>query len=230
MSLNYINTLNEFLTINEQINYAKTCKYSELGENHNYFCLTKKTKNIQLKFVEILEILKKSDKKYWINFGLQKDEPLILDFAYNNGCNIDCNTYVYAAKQGSIKCLKYLFNKKWIDDDRITLYAAIENQLECLKYSYKKIQRFNRISAQYAASKGNYECLKYIIENGGIMNDDCCYYASTNGHYECLVYCHQKGGLLNSGIYKDVYYYTKDMKQNDWKKCLDYLISVGITT
>ena len=92
------------------------------------------------------------------------------------------DTAMFAAKNGHINSLKWLYENKcpWSDGQEfICVYAAQNGRLECLKYAHKHECKLTRSVMLNAANHGQFETMKYLHENGCPWHKNTCDFAAT---------------------------------------------------
>jgi ankyrin repeat protein len=108
---------------------------------------------------------------------------------------ICCDNIVYAASEGHLDCIKYLYSKGFSLRTWAIAYAAENGHLDCLKYLIANGCPFDTVSRIHAAKHGHLDCLKYLIANGHlnyIMKSfyfyDIVHYIVRYGHKDVLKY------------------------------------------
>lgn len=102
------------------------------------------------------------------HFATFNNHPECLEYAHQNGLDLDINICIISIINGHVECLKY----------------AHQNGGEMFVYACELAARFGRL-----------ECMKYILDNGGSV-DNSCYWAAKYGHLNCLIFAHKNNGTL----------------------------------
>ena len=75
-----------------------------------------------------------------------------------------------------------------------TMEIAVENgSIDCLKYLYENGCPVNNDICDYAAQAGHVECLIYLHKVGIKPTSKTCFYAVYNCHIKCIEYLIQNG-------------------------------------
>lgn len=114
--------------------------------------------------------------------------------------------YITAVKNNHVHCLEKqhdeLITIPW---DHTTMEIAAENgSIDCLKYLYENGCSINTDICDYAAEEGHLECLQYLHIIDMPLTVETCYYAAYNGHKECLEYMMKNGCVWSDLIFEAV--------------------------
>ena len=157
---------------------------------------------------------------------------LIYIHKYGNSYYWDIDTFMLAAENGNLECLKYLNENDGGWDHTTCHSAARYGHLDCLKYAHENNCPWNEDldnsdysdewesdlyegTCSSAAENGHLDCLKYAHENGCDWYHYTCSFAAGNGHLECLKYAHRNGCEWNS-------YTCESAARNGHLECLKY--------
>jgi hypothetical protein len=105
--------------------------------------------------------------------------------------------YITAVINNHVRCLEkihsLLIKIPW---DSITMEIAAENgSIDCLKYLYENGCPVNRDICNYAAEEGHLDCLRYLHLIDMPLTIKTCLCAAHNGHKNCIEYLLQNGCL-----------------------------------
>ena len=113
----------------------------------------------------------------------------------------ECKCANDAAKNGHLRCLKYLHEKGCSWDAKTCKLAAAYGHIECLKYLHKNGCPWDEWACERAAAFGHLEILKYLHENKcPWYEDETCLTATESGSLDCLKYLHKNGCSLDKYI------------------------------
>lgn len=84
----------------------------------------------------------------------------------------DCITMEIAAKNGSLDCLKYLYENGCPVNIDICNYAAEGGHLNCLRYLHRIGMPLTEKTCLSAARKSHKNCLEYLMQNGCVVRLD----------------------------------------------------------
>jgi hypothetical protein len=84
----------------------------------------------------------------------------------------NATTMEIAAKNGSVDCLKYLYDNGCPVENNICDYAAEGGHVECIKYLNDVDIRITSKTCFYAAYNGHIECVEYLLQNGAVARLD----------------------------------------------------------
>jgi hypothetical protein len=81
--------------------------------------------------------------------------------------SFDASTAGTGAEYGHLECLIYCFENKCINLNSCHTFiiAASNGKLDCLKYTHENGSLWNTTTYSCAAYHGNLNCLKYLYEN-----------------------------------------------------------------
>ena len=116
-----------------------------------------------------------------------------LRYLHENGAPWDSMTCSSAASRGHLECLEYAHKHGCPWDSDTCYVAALGGHLECLKYAHEQGCHWNLLTPAFAANNGHLECLKYAHEHGCPWDLETCSNAAAGGHIECLEYAHKHG-------------------------------------
>lgn len=105
------------------------------------------------------------------------------------------NDYTTAVKYNHVKCLErihdVLIRIPW---NSITMEIAAENgSIDCLKYLYENGCPINTDICDYAADGGHLKCLEYLHKMHMPINSKTYSCAALNSHKDCLEYLIKNG-------------------------------------
>jgi hypothetical protein len=145
--------------------------------------------------------------------------------------------YTTAAKNNHVRCLEKkcddLVKVPW---NAKTIEIAAENgSIDCLKYLYENDCPVNNDICDYTAEGGYIDCLRYLHVNGIPLTTETCYYAAYNGYKECLEYMMQNGCVWSDLIFQaviksqdlDIFVYALESGYVFSSRILDLLIKEG---
>ena len=125
--------------------------------------------------------------------NIPKDDLRVIhdhyDFQWHEHIDEPCQ---YAAKNGNLEMMKYMYDlcKRW--DNKTIIAAAEQGHLHCLKYAIENGCRYDNgamaiHAANYACKNGHLECLKYLIKKDGVVCvNECKKYAKENNQTHIL--------------------------------------------
>ena len=97
--------------------------------------------------------------------------------------------------RGNLEILKYCFDNGCpYDEEKACRYAAIEGNLDCLRFLFDKVKPSRKAeeeAAQQAAAFGHINILKYLVEERKISDEVkllCVANAAGYGRLDCLQY------------------------------------------
>jgi hypothetical protein len=126
-----------------------------------------------------------------------------LDVNLNNVTHLSfwstSNAGLFAAKNGHLKCLQFLFTKTPIKFDSHSVELAAENgHIECLQFLHQSVKCFiSSAAVAQAIWNGHLHCVRYAIENGAQWHTSSLWIAASNGSLRCLKYAHENGAPRN---------------------------------
>jgi hypothetical protein len=136
---------------------------------------------------------------YALACAAMRSNSAALLYALEKGCTGCLPSATYAARCGSLVCMKYVHEHGGSWDAGTCAMAARESgeatgqAFACLRYAHEHGCPWDEETCAYAACSGNLECLQYAHEHGCPWDETTCRYASQNSNTACLQYAHEHG-------------------------------------
>ena len=138
-------------------------------------------------------------------------------------------TLYAAARIGNLEMLKYCFSNGCpCDEENSFIEAAIEGHLDCLRFLFDKVKPSRDTeeeAAQQAARKGHIDILKYFVEERKISDDlkfHCVANAARNGQLDCLKYLVEEAKAPRND-----WFYIAGARYFKHPECENYLLEKG---
>jgi ankyrin repeat protein len=108
-------------------------------------------------------------------------------------CAWDKETSAVAAEQGNLEMVKYCVANQCPIDVFSCRNAARNGHLKCLKYLHEDVKAlWDWETANWAALNGHLHILEYLVEREYDQYDEyACAWAAEYGHLQCLKYLHE---------------------------------------
>jgi hypothetical protein len=146
--------------------------------------------------LKLLKWAREKKKCEWdegtINVAAENDNLEMLKYCVANECPFNQYACGYAAKSGSLECLKYLLEEvqaPW-EPSRTVGNAVKYGHLHILEYLFeRKYTKYTKGTCKIAAEYGHLDCLKFLHETAKAPWDELAFlFARMNNHAECVQY------------------------------------------
>ena len=144
-------------------------------------------------------------------------------------CEWDEETINVAAIKGNLEMLKYCFSNGCpCDGKKSYIRAALEGHLDCVRFLFDKVKPSRdteKEAAGQAAACGLVEILKYFVDTRKISDEvkrDCVVAAAKFGRLDCLKYLVEEAKVpLND------WQYIASARYYEQRECENYLLEKG---
>jgi hypothetical protein len=116
-----------------------------------------------------------------------------LEWAVNNGCELNPNTCAIAAYSGHLNILQWAKANGCNWNYKTCSFAAYRGHLNILKWARANGCDWNYKTCTGAVYGGHLNILKWAIKNGCKWNSDVCYAAAEEGHLNILQWAVKNG-------------------------------------
>jgi hypothetical protein len=135
--------------------------------------------------------------------GCRGGHVACLEYGATLGGDPDEELSLYAAKSGTVDCLKYIYEKGWPIAHGSLSIAVEEGNLDCVQFLARFDCQFpvlHHSLVESAAAYGRYDCLRFLLErsNGPYNGEIAATYAAEEGNLDCLRLLHEKGCPCNT--------------------------------
>lgn len=125
----------------------------------------------------------------------------ILQYMYENRCDISFMAMIFAARGGQLACLQFVHSVDSLFVNAITLEFAVAAHYQFLKEPGNDTHStaWQRDFPLAPPADGYLECLRYVLAHGCPIHKNACTKAAQYGLLDCLALLHEYNALWDAG-------------------------------
>ena len=145
-----------------------------------------------------------------INVCISHDRVECLDYILNTGLCLNAYMFNISSEYGSLKCLKYLYEKKCPTDNNVLKFGISDKNIECVKYLRNNNFPWNNRTFYWTAVACNLKYIKYLYENDcfGDMSNLFVSIIKKNS-FECFKYLYENNFIIDNYDMETIIRYDK---------------------